>query len=120
LSDSTSLGLTDPDFKEESCQRYGVDWQPEEDLRFNRVFQNFYRLHKAAVPRGDYHIDRIEVFFAVKAPGQVCFVIGGCMEVLANRASEPEHFSAVSYFKIQQVHNHIIDGYIISQTAEKI
>jgi hypothetical protein len=42
------------------------------------------------VSRGDNHINRIEVFFAVEAPGQVGFVIGGRMKIVAKRATESE------------------------------
>jgi hypothetical protein len=42
------------------------------------------------------------------------------MEVVAKRATEPEHFTAVSHLKIQQIDNDFIDGYGITQKPEKI
>jgi hypothetical protein len=58
-------------------------WQPEGDLLFNGVLKDFHRLHKAAVSHGDHHINGIEVFSAVEAPGQICPVVGGRMKIAA-------------------------------------
>ncbi len=54
-------------------------------------------------------INRIEVFFAVKAPCQVRFEIGGRMKIVAKRAPELESFGIISHLKIQQIDNNLID-----------
>jgi hypothetical protein len=46
-------------------------------------------------------INRIEVFFAVKASGQIGLMIGGRMKVVAQRASEPEYFVVGTHLKVQ-------------------
>ena len=70
--------------------------------------------------RDDKHINRIEVFFAVEASGQICFMIGGRMKIVAKRAAEPERFTVVSHFKVQQIDNNLINGDLIAQVPEKI
>jgi len=46
-------------------------------------------------------INRIEVFFAVKASGQIGLMIGGRMKVVAQRALEPEYFVVATHLKVQ-------------------
>jgi hypothetical protein len=46
--------------KKKAARSDVVSRQPE-DLLFDHIFEDFHRLHKAAVSHGDHHIDWIEV-----------------------------------------------------------
>mgnify|MGYP006944211669 CR=1 FL=1 len=42
------------------------------------------------------------------------------MKIVAKRATEPEYFLMIAHLKIQQIDNNLIDGDVITQSAEKI
>ena len=84
-------------------------------LLIDRVFKDFHCIDKSAIFNRNNHINRIEVFFAVKAPCQVGLKIGGRMKIVANRTSEPEGFVGVSHLKIQQIDNNLIDWDVITK-----
>ena len=84
------------------------------------VFKDFHCIHEVAISYRDNHINGIEVFLAVEAPCQICFMTGGRMKIVAKRASEPERFGIISHLKIQQIDNNLIDGDFITYPAEKI
>jgi hypothetical protein len=46
-------------------------------------------------------------------------MIGGGMKVIAQRASEPEHFVVVLHLKIQQIDDDLIDGDLVSKDSKK-
>ena len=64
------------------------------------VFKDFHCVQEGAISHRDHHINGIEVCHAVEAPCQVRFEISGRVEMVANRASEPECFTVVSYLKV--------------------
>jgi hypothetical protein len=55
-------------------------------LLINTVLKELHGIHEAAFFHGDDQINRIEVFFAVKASCQIGLMIGGCMKVVAQIA----------------------------------
>jgi len=89
-------------------------------LSIESVFKDFHCIYKAAITHGDNHIDRIEVFLAVEASGQICFVIGSRMEIVAQGATEPDCFAVLLHLMVQQIDNDFINGDIIAQHPEKI
>jgi hypothetical protein len=65
------------------------------------VFKDFHCIQKSAISHRNDQINGVEVFVAVKASGQVGFMIGGRMKVAAQRASEPEYVVVVLHLKVQ-------------------
>jgi len=106
--------------KEKAARRGVVNWQPEEDLRFNHVFEDIHGLYKAAVTHRYHQIDRVEVFLAIKASCQVSYRVGGGVEVVTKGASEPEPLAAVFHFQIQPVDNDGINGDVVAKIPEKV
>jgi hypothetical protein len=89
-------------------------------LSIDSVFKNFHCIYKAAIAHRDNHINRVEVFLAVEASRQICFVIDSRMEIVAQGAAEPDCFVVVLHLKVQQIDNDFINGDIIAQHPEKI
>lgn len=59
-------------------------------------------------------INRIEVFFAVKAACQVCFRISSRMEIMAARTAEAKQFTAAMQVQIEQICNDFVDGDMVA------
>ena len=96
-------------------------WQRKKvSLLIDPVFKEFHGIHEAAFSHRHDQVNRVEVFLAIKTSCQIGFMICGCMKAMTQRTSEPEHFLAVLYLKIQQINNNRIDGYLISEHSEKI
>jgi hypothetical protein len=89
-------------------------------LSIESVFKDFHCIYKAAITHRDNHIDRIEVFLAFEASGQICFVIGSRMKIVTQGATEPDSFAVLFHLKVQQIDNDFINGDIIAQHPEKI
>jgi hypothetical protein len=84
------------------------------------VFKKLHSIHEVALCHRNDQINGVEVFLTIKAPCQICFMIGGRMKIVAKRATEPEYFLMIAHLKIQQIDNNLIDGDVITQSAEKI
>ena len=89
-------------------------------LSIESVFKDFHCIYKAAITHRDNHIDRIEVFLAFEASGQIFFVIGSRMKIVTQGATEPDSFAVLFHLKVQQIDNDFINGDIIAQHPEKI
>jgi hypothetical protein len=64
-----------------------------------------------------YHeIDGVEVLFAIKTPGQICFMVCGRMEFIAQRASEAQEsiFIVAPNIQSQHIDDNRINGEMIS------
>jgi hypothetical protein len=70
-------------------------------LLIDAVFKDFDGIKEAALSRRHNQINRVEVFAAIKASCQICFMIGGGMKVVAQRAAEPEQLMVVLHFNVQ-------------------
>ena len=53
------------------------------------VFKKLHGIHEVALCHCDDQINGVEVFLTIKASCQICFMVGGGMEVEAQRTSEP-------------------------------
>jgi hypothetical protein len=78
------------------------------------VFKKLHSIHEVALCHRHDQINGVEVFLTIKAPCQICFLVGGGMKVEAKRASEPEYLVLVLHLKIQQIDNNIIDEDVIT------
>jgi hypothetical protein len=53
------------------------------------VFKKLHSIHEVALCHHNDQINGVEVFLTIKASCQICFMVGGGMEVEAQRALEP-------------------------------
>ena len=84
------------------------------------VFKEVDCLQKATFFHGHNQINRVEVYTAVKASGQVGFRISGGMKVVAQRALKPEDVGCVLRRKMQQIGDQGIDWDLVSKQSQII
>jgi hypothetical protein len=82
-------------------------------------FQILHGFDEVALARGHDHVDRVEVFPAFKASGQVGCGVGGGMQAAAARAAEPQPTAAAVYFQLQPLYNQVADGDLVAQGAQQ-
>jgi hypothetical protein len=84
------------------------------------ILQVFNSLDKAQVTHGHNQVDGVEVFFAVKASGQIGIGVGGRMEVATPGAAKAEPFTSAVQFHVEQSGDDFVDGDLIADHFQKI
>ena len=76
------------------------------------IFKELDCLDESAIIYCHNQVYGVEVFFAIKTSCQVGFMIGGCMEVEAQRAAEPEHVMCLFRLQVEQGDDRINGDFI--------
>ena len=78
------------------------DWRHTKVLLLiDPAFKELHGIYEPAITHRNNQINRVEVFLTIKAPCQICFMVGDGMKVEAQRASEPEYLLLVAHLKVQ-------------------
>jgi len=89
------------------------------DLLIDMIFERFHGIYKVTIFNGHNQINRVEVFFAIKASCQVGCRIGSRVKVETLGALKSEYLVRVSYLQIQQIFDYGIDWDFVTEHFQK-